>query len=107
MLEAPGLLRHQPHQSQMEWSRKNVIAIHLNSQIYFYKENRRIEDSIDLNKYNQSFNDNHLVDMKFNFLGTKLLTVDSNNLISLFDVGNWVEIVFNGRTEEKCSEHEP
>lgn len=90
VLEAPGLLKHHPHQSQMEWSKKNVIAIHLNSLIYFYKENRRIEDSIDLNKYNQSFDDNHLVDMKFNSHGSKLLTVDVNNMVSSFDVGEWL-----------------
>lgn len=89
VLEAPGLLRHSAQKSQMEWSRKNVIAIHLNSLIYFYRENRRIEDSIDLNKLSSGFDDVRLADMKFSPSGATLLTVDSRNVVSCYDLGRF------------------
>lgn len=86
-MEAPGLLKHYSNKSKMEWSSKNLLAIHLNSFIYFYKENQKIADSIDLNKQNNGFDENYLIDMKFNPQGSKLLFIDKNNLISLYDIG--------------------
>jgi hypothetical protein len=71
----------------MEWSKNNLIAIHLNSFIYFYKDNKRIEDDIDLNKYNDGFQDNYLIDLKFSQDGKNLLLADKIKSLSLYDIG--------------------
>jgi hypothetical protein len=74
----------------MEWSNKNLIAIHLNSILYFYKDNTRVDDFIDFNKYNDGFKDNFLLDLKFNFDGTNLLFAEKNNSLSFYDIGKYI-----------------
>ena len=91
-MEAVGLLKHRTQSAKIEWSKRNVIAIHLNSMIYFYQENQKVYSFIDLNKYKEGFQDNYLVDMKFNEDGSKLLLVDIDNNISLYDVGKHMEL---------------
>lgn len=90
----------------MEWSKQNLIAIHLNSKLYFYKDNTRVDDFIDFNKYNNGFHDNFLLDLKFNYDGNHLLFAEKNNSVSLYDIGKcllYILIIENKKFLQKMN----
>lgn len=72
----------------MDWSVKDLLAIQLNSYVYFHQENSKIETYINLNEDCISFSNNYLNDIKFDFSGDLLTLVDSYNNINLYDTSN-------------------
>lgn len=87
-LESEGLLENKNRKALMDWSVKDLLAIQLNSYVYFHQENSKIDSYINLNEDSNSFSSNFLNDIKFDFSGDLLTLVDSFNNINLYDTSN-------------------
>ena len=68
----------------MDWSVKDILAIQLNSYVYFHKENSKIESYINLS--DSDIENNFLHDMRFDFTGDNLILAEASNFISLYDM---------------------
>lgn len=71
----------------MDWSVNDILAIQLNSFVYFHKENSKIEKYINLNE--NQYQNNFLYDIKFDDSGQKLVFAESSLKVNLYDMSKF------------------